>query len=106
MKPGFPGQRLYETFKLLVVVVFVVADLAADLSGRKVHRVDVGVGALDLTILIKSAKVCTFWAAGPTTLFAAVSVPVTVPPAGGQAGVPAGPLPKLVHKNIDTPPGT
>ncbi len=43
-------------------------------------------------------------AAGPMTS-AGRNVPVTLPLAG-QAWVPAGPLPRLVHRNTETPPFT
>ena len=44
------------------------------------------------------------WAPAPTS--AGRSVPVTVPPSAGQAGgeVPAGALPRLVHRNVTIPP--
>src|SRR4029077_20989747 len=43
--------------------------------------------------------------AGPTT-DAAVITPVTVPEGVGHAGVPAGPLPRVVQRNAETPPAT
>src|SRR5438046_2777906 len=39
---------------------------------------------------------------GPTTL-AGWIVPVTVPPPAGHAGVPAGPFPRFVQRNAETP---
>ena len=47
----------------------------------------------------------TPWSFGPTTL-AGPSVPSTVAGAGGQAGVPAGPLPRLLHRKTLIPPLT
>ena len=44
------------------------------------------------------------WPAGPTTC-AGVIMPLTVP-SGGHAGVPAGPLPRLLHRNAEMPPLT
>jgi hypothetical protein len=43
----------------------------------------------------------TFWAARGTKS-AAVTVLVKVPPPAGQAGVPAGPFPKLLQRNRKT----
>jgi hypothetical protein len=45
------------------------------------------------------------WAAGPVT-WAAVIVPVTRAGGCGHGCVPAGPLPKLVHRKAEMPPLT
>ena len=90
--------------------MFVVADLAANFSRREGRRVDVGIGGIGLNDLGKISENGRMHVLGRgadhTGCGQRAGNAYAGRPGPGQAGVPAGPLPKLVHKNTDMPPGT
>ena len=93
----------------VVVVVLVIAlrrDLTPDLTCRERGGVHVRVREAQAQSPSRNSVNSPGWMpcpAGPMTC-AAVMVPLTVPDGVGQAGVPAGPLPRLLQRNAEIPP--
>jgi hypothetical protein len=91
----------------MIVIVFLVRrmTLPTDLATGECGRMDIGIGSVREQSADQRVKVLSrnVFAGMPRTL-ACVHVPVTVPPFGGHAGVPAGPLPRFVQKNTRMAP--